>query len=538
MHFTAAFPHKYLLNLSRRQDRRVRCEELFAEHGWSVKRQPAVDARRLESARGFGAPGRYAHAVSTRMILRRAGLAKAEAVFIFEDDVVLHPALEERLAEIELPDDWGIFYLGCQHHERPEVVSPGLVRAVAPLDTHAWGVRAEYFHEVRKALTGKYWPERGGEIPAADILLAELVRRVPAYAAYPNLAWQVEEMSDLAGGENGNYDDDGTQRHSLCCLRGVLAESLGGTAHAPAAEESRQHHAFMWTPAMQRKIPPPAVTEPAPPPLGDNDRVAFLFLTHDLHQHPGIWEEYWRGHGDRIAVYGHAKERRWLSLPGRGGWLAAAQIAEQVPTEWADVSLVRAQLALLRAALAELRNRFFVFASESCIPVRPLRDLLRLLSFDGRSRFRIQTLDDVLVSHPHKAARATPAARIPAGRWRFHSQWTLLNREAAELLAANAAMLDCFAGTHAPDECAFGTILNAAGYPVEKKVAGQDLTWSRWLSPESPHPETIYLTTPELLGDIISSGCFFARKFSSGSKPGEHGLHLAGPAEMEKENRG
>lgn len=526
MDFDTAFPLKFLLNLSRRQDRRVRCEELFAEHGWNVRRQPAVDARRLNSARGFGAAGRYAHAVSTRMILRRAALAKAEAVFIFEDDVVLHPALEERLAEIELPDDWGIFYLGCQHHERPEVVSSGLVRATAPLDTHAWAVRAEYFHEVRRALTGKYWPQRGGRIPAADILLAELVRRVPAYAAFPNLAWQQEEMSDLAGGSYGNYDDDGTQHHSLGCLRGVMAESLGGVAHAPAADESRQHHAFMWPPAMQRRRPPPAVTETPAPPLGPNDKVAFLFLTRDLHGHPDIWEEYWRGHEDGIAVYGHAKERGFLMRPGRGGWLAAAQIAEQVPTEWADVSLVRAQLALLRAALVEPANRFFVFASESCVPVRPLRELLRLLSLDGRSRFRTQTMDEMLVSHPHKAARAPLDARIPGGQWRFHSQWLLLNREAAELLAANAALLECFAGTRAPDECAFGTILHAAGYPLEQKVAAQDVTWTRWPSPESPHPETIVQSTPQLAGDIAGSGCFFARKFSAGGAIGEYGLHL------------
>ncbi len=519
MDFPSTFPHTYLLNLSRRQDRRVRCEELFAEHGWQVKRQPAVDARRLKSARGFGAPGRYAHAVSTRMILRRAAMAKAETVFIFEDDVVLHPALAERLAEIELPEDWGIFYLGCQHHERPEVVSRGLVRATAPLDTHAWGVRAEYFHEVRRALTGKYWPRRDGTIPAADILLAELVRRVPAYAAYPNLAWQQEEMSDLAGGSYGNYDEDGTQHHSLGCLRGVMAESLGGRAHAPATEASRQHYAFIWPPAMRRKVPPPAVVETQSPPLGPNDKVAFLFLTRGVHQQPDIWEEYWRDHEDRVAVYGHAKER------GRAGWLGAVQIAEHIPTQWADISLVRAQLALLRAALAEPANRFFVFASESCVPVRPLRDLLRLLSLDGRSRFRTSTLDEVLVSHPHKPARAPYGARIPRGQWRFHSRWVLLNREAAELLAANAALLECFAGTHAPDECAFGTILHAAGYPMGEKVAAQDVTWSRWPSPESPHPETIIQTPPQLPGDIAGSGCFFARKFNAGSSIGEFGLH-------------
>jgi hypothetical protein len=521
MHHATAFLHKFLLNLERRPDRRSRCEEQFSRLGWHVERHPAVDARSLEDARGFESPGRYSHSLSTRMIIRRAALAGAEAVLILEDDVVLHPAIEQYLAELNLPADWGIFYLGCQHCQRPRVVSNGLVRVTAPLDTHAWAVRREYFMDARRALRGSFWP-RGGTIPNADILLAELARRIPAYAAHPNLAWQREDESDLAGGAYANYGADGRQKHNRLCIRGVLAESLGGAAHAPAAAAAAQIRGWFWHPSLLEQPESAPLPEPPVIPLQDGERLAFLFLTTGPHHHPDMWEQYWEAEASRVSVYGHANDRG--ELPA--GWLRDSQIAERVETAWADLSIVRAQLALLRAALQEPRNRFFVFASESCVPVRPLRDLLRLLRFDGRSRFPWASHEEAEEFHPQKASRAPVDGRIPPGAWRFHPQWMLLSREAAELLTANEALLDGFAGTHAPAEAAFGTLLHAAGYPLHEKVAASEMTWALWLTNDAPHPEFITHADEVTMGDIAGSGCFFARKFAPGSHPERFGLHL------------
>ncbi len=515
------FPRKYVLNLERRPDRLERCRRIFSGLGWEVERHAAVDARQLKSARGFDSPGRYAHSVSTRMILRRAALAGAAAVLVMEDDVVFHPDLEARLAELALPSDWGLLYLGCQHCERPRPVSRGLVRVTAPLDTHAWAVRRKYFLEARRALRGKFWPG-GGNIPNGDILLAELARRIPAYAAYPNLAWQREEESDLAGGAYANYNSDGTQKHNRPCLRGLLAESLGGVAHAPAAAAAAQPRGWFWHPSLIRA--PEAATIPETPvtPLQSGERVAFLFLTNGPHHHPGMWERYWNSDRAAVSVYAHATDPGSLTE----GWLRSAQIPGRVTIPEAEQTTVRVQFALLREALREPHNRFFVFASEWCIPVRPLRDLLRLLRFDGRSRFPWATHGEAEEFHPQKAARAPAAGRIPPGAWRFHPQWLMLNREAAELLAANEALLDCFAGTPAPEEAAFGTILHAAGYPLLEKVADQEVTWVLWLTNEAPHPEVITRADGAVMGQIAGSGCFFAAKFAPGSGPEAFGLHL------------
>jgi hypothetical protein len=506
------FPLKIYLNLSRRQDRRERCGEVFAALGWEVQRQAAVDARRLKPGHGFHSAGRYAHALSTRMILRRAALARAEAVLIMEDDIVVPPDLNARLAALALPEDWAVLYLGCQHHERPEPVSRGVVRVRAPLDTHAWAVRAPYYNMVRRALAGQFWNEPG-PLPAADILLAELARRIPAYALYPNLAWQQEEVSDLLGSYGGNYDPDGTVRCGRQVLPGLLAESLGGTAWPQAAAEARVPHAWFWPPSMRRPALPHVPPAPPPEPLGAQDRIAFLFLTVAQHYNPQAWADYWAAAPEQVKVYAHSKERTGLE-----GWLAQAQIAEHLPTSWGGLSLVHAELALLRAALQDERNRFFVFASESCIPIRPLPELTSLLSRDGRSRFAFETSGQLAESHPRKLTHHLPAGGpIPLGQYRFHSQWVLLHREAAELLVANATLLEALEGSIAPDEFAFGTFLHIAGYPLESRVAPRDITWKQWLSPWDAHPLSFHGISPTLASDLTVSGCFFARKFLPGA---------------------
>jgi hypothetical protein len=378
--------------------------------------------------------------------------------------------------------------------------------------------------ELRRALTGKFWPP-GEWTPASDLLLAELTRRVPAYAAYPNLAWQLDDESDIAGKVCGNYDPDGTSYRSGGCLRGLLAECLGGKPHLPAVQAARQARAWFWPPEVKHQPPPVAARELPARPLTDGDRIAFLFLTRGGHRFPDVWKEYWRSHESRVSVYGDAGERGWPAPADGRDRPDEAEIADRPPAHGGATCLVRAQMALLKTALQLPENRFFIFASGSCLPVRPFSDLRRLLDIDGRSRFVVQTFDEVNEANPDKAESVPFGGRIPRGQWRFHSPWIHLNREAAELLAANERLIDCFDGTGAADESAFGTILHIAGYPLGSKVARRDMTWSRRLSPAAPTPDTFGELTPELIGDIAASGCFFAREFAAGSNIADYRLH-------------
>lgn len=129
--------------------------------------------------------------------------------------------------EIELQDDWGIFYPGCAHHQRPSPAEPGLVRTPYALDTHAFAVKAPYFKRVMAALSVRQGQDTE-HARASDWFLADLHREIPTYACYPNLAWQAVSDSDLAGGVYSNYTPSGEQRAGAGEIVGLQAAMWGG----------------------------------------------------------------------------------------------------------------------------------------------------------------------------------------------------------------------------------------------------------------------------------------------------------------------
>ena len=232
MDLTAAFPRMVYLNLGHREDRRTEVEFEFMKHGLLVRRQPALKAAWLTEARGYESKPRYGCALTQCMALRRARQAGAAAVLLFEDDCVLHPEFRRLAEQLTLPDDWGIFYFGCQHRARPVPLGNGLVRVVKALDTHAFAVRAPYYARVIKAMRGlgKGSPVRK---VASDMELAALHAEIPTYAAWPNLAWQAVSASGITGMTYSNYRADGSQTECAELLAGLDEEMSDIPASSP-----------------------------------------------------------------------------------------------------------------------------------------------------------------------------------------------------------------------------------------------------------------------------------------------------------------
>jgi hypothetical protein len=220
------FPMKIYLNLGPDEVRRRAVEARFGEQGLRVERQGAVDGRWLRHARGYIRPCRAGLALTKRVAVRRAALAGAEAVLLFEDDVAFHPEFRERLAGLTLPEDWGMFFLGCLHMERPVPHSPGLVRVRRAYDHHAWAVRKDYYEIVRRAMRGS--AVKSG-LPFSDHRVGELQQEIPTYAAWPNLVWQ-----DAALWGNHNYDAEGRQVGGPEAAREDFAEEMAAAELARA----------------------------------------------------------------------------------------------------------------------------------------------------------------------------------------------------------------------------------------------------------------------------------------------------------------
>lgn len=162
----------------------------------------------------------------------------------------------------------------------------------------------------------------------------------------------------------------------------------------------------------------------------------------------------------------------------------------------------------------------FVLLSESCVPVRPLAEMLKELDWNPKPRFKCRTLAKASAL---QKSRAMPLPQVPDDCWRFQSQWWLLDRIAARWVA-RADYTEVFQKMDIPDEAYFSTVLSLLGYPVDDRVIDKPVTWVHWESgagrPTS-HPEI----KMERLEEMLDSGAWFARKFPPGADIGSYGLH-------------
>jgi len=251
--------------------------------------------------------------------------------------------------------------------------------------------------------------------------------------------------------------------------------------------------------------------------------VAFLFLTRSDQNHANVWTEYLSDIPQTSKrIYSHCKDREFLP---RSSFLHSFQIEEWIDTEWGGLSIVHATVALLEAAVADAACTHFVLISESCVPVRPFHELSHSLQLDPRSRMRVQPWNEVRKWNILKAQHLENLAGIRKELAHFHDQWMCLSRKDAELILKHDRR-DSFAGVFAPDEAYFATVLASAGASPLQSLANRAITWTEW-EMGKPHPREFLTVRPSTAAQIVDSGCFFARKFQSGSDIGRWELHRA-----------
>ena len=449
-----------------------------------------------KEVRGYDSAGRYALALTQRLALREAARRKAPAVLLLEDDVVFHPNFRALIESVELPEDWGIFYLGCTHNQPPEWAGTRVVRASYAVDTHAIAVREPYYKRVMEMLDRHGKPALG-VAKASDQFIALLHKEIPAYACYPNLAWQDVSGSDLLGVNYSNYHGDGLQRNWAWAVDSLLKELTGEGRSGTGVEKD--------TPAA---------------------RLGLLFLTRGDVHHPQIWREFVTEAPDRVRVFSHSKHPEEL----KGGFLEGTEISEHFETVWGGIGLVKAARAMLLEALEDETLTHFALLSESCVPIRPLPEILRRLEIDPRPQFGYKTLKDASL---RQGPRAEGVPQMPQGCWRFQSQWWLLDRVAATF-SAGQDFTEMFEKMAVPDEAYFATVLAMQGYPLEGHVLKKDVTWT-WWEKDAGSPSAWETMPKDRLTEMIHSGALFARKFPKGADIGKYGLHRSvGQGAVEK----
>ena len=232
-------------------------------------------------------------------------------------------------------------------------------------------------------------------------------------------------------------------------------------------------------------------------------KVAFLFLSKTtIPQHP-VWTEFFRdADPSTYSIYVHADP----GSPSQSGVFAGKVVPDAVPTEWGTFSVVRASVVLLKNALEDPDNARFALVSENAIPIAPFDAVRCTLLAEPRS-----VIDACEKSAPERRARLiTRPETFPdwlgESAWRKSSQWWVLNRAHAEIVANDERTMrefeekcvwvynpmnltvrtnrSCFA-----DEHYFPTSLAAAGRASETTCT-DGVTYLDWSTAHTGHPVT------------------------------------------------
>jgi hypothetical protein len=264
-------------------------------------------------------------------------------------------------------------------------------------------------------------------------------------------------------------------------------------------------------------------------------KVAFLFLTRDGLHAEELWAEFFRGADPaQFSLYAHTK-----TPPPASSVLARGRIGEIVPTEWGTISLVRATLALLRAAMADGANGKFVLLSESCVPLYPFARIYAELMKDERAWLHHSVTPPWMVHQKgptreflrwsKQIEQVVPA---PASLLK-QQQWMAVTRPLAQLFLADGADYTALwdGGLFAPDEHYFVNVLAhelrrtggalagaSAAECLERVALNRRLTYVEWGQVGNGRaPLKLAVVTDELAGRARAEGCLFLRKVAPGA---------------------
>lgn len=269
---------------------------------------------------------------------------------------------------------------------------------------------------------------------------------------------------------------------------------------------------------------------------GEEVRVAFLFLTRAGLRAEELWADFFaEADPAHYSLYAHTKEE-----PPSSSLLARRRIAEAVPTEWGTISLVRATLALLRAALADEANASFVLLSESCVPLYPFARVRAELLADGRA-WLVHAPTPPWMIHQRGPTREflrwssalQPLVPAPAGLLK-QAQWTAFSRPLAALFTdASADFTRLWEADRlfAPDEHYF---VNVAAHELRRRglapagaapaacldryVTNRRLTYVEWAEVGNGRaPLKMAAVSAELVRRARAEGCLFLRKVAPGA---------------------
>jgi hypothetical protein len=242
-------------------------------------------------------------------------------------------------------------------------------------------------------------------------------------------------------------------------------------------------------------------------------KIAFLFLTIGDVNYPSIWKDYFKNNEDKINIYIHPKNPKDVK-----SFFKNYIIDYYVQTKWGHISIVESMCKLLFVAMQNGQNEYFVFRSESCLPIKKFIDFYN---------FMLKINKSIFILGNNKGQHLSKIKYIKNTELKFNNNfykgetWSILTRKHAQTILREASsFMYLFEDVHVPEEHFNPTIITMKH--GKKSILNLRSTIVYWKKEFSKHPHTfgpiMSNEDQEYLEKNITKDTFFARKFIYGEK--------------------
>jgi hypothetical protein len=162
----------------------TRCLEAGVE---SIRRMPLVGTKRVRRWNGCSSQDEYANQLAVRVAIRQGKQLGAGAVMLLWDTTQVASELYAKIGALELPEEWGVLFLGYGFAGMPQAVEQGVLPADEGEPIPAMIVNEAYYNKVLQTLRPRSAVDDSWE--TLNDRLRTLEKNVPCYGCCPALAW-------------------------------------------------------------------------------------------------------------------------------------------------------------------------------------------------------------------------------------------------------------------------------------------------------------------------------------------------------------
>lgn len=246
-----------------------------------------------------------------------------------------------------------------------------------------------------------------------------------------------------------------------------------------------------------------------------NKKIALCFLIYDKINNEQLWYD-WLKNVDtqKYTIYIHYKNNKPLK------YFEKYKLKDTIETSWGDISVVLAQILILKKALTDANNMHFIWLSQSCIPLKSFEYTYNYLKLD-KSYFNISP-DEQVFPRANKCLKYIKKSKI-----KKHNMASIINRKHSELFVKNENNIKkWFKDIKNVDEIALLTVIYKNNLENElvltPNIAAGSIIFAQWsdmsnykLFSQSNkiNDYTYKYICPEELDYLLNSNSLFGRKF-------------------------